>query len=39
MNTIKRMRKTIAGLLADSVLAVMGAGTSAVPVQAGSGNV
>ena len=39
MNTIKRMRKTIAGLLAVFVLAVMGAGMSAVPVQAASGNV
>lgn len=39
MNTIKRMRKAIAGLLAVFVLAVMGAGMSAVPVQAASGNV
>lgn len=39
MNTVKRMRKTIAGMLAVFVLAVMGAGTSAVPVQAASGNV
>ena len=39
MNTIKRMRKAIAGLLAVFMFAVMGAGMSAVPVQAASGNV
>ncbi len=39
MNTVKRMRKTIAGLLAVFVLAVMGAGMSAASVQAASGSV
>lgn len=39
MNTVKKMRKTIAGMLAVFVLAVMGAGMGAVPVQAASGNV
>lgn len=39
MNTVKRMRKTIAGMLAVLVLAVMGACMSAVPVQAAGGNV